>query len=194
VAEAEHAAQRLAEEFLSDAGSRRAVAEVIVRYGGHDHACGVPASGPSLGCEVGMDVTDLASLAANTVVAAAVTDTYDTIRDRVARLFGRGNPDPATAQRLDKMRAELSDGTAPGAETIRVTHVAHWQVRFADLVEVYPEAADELARLAAEIQAELPVRGDVTNTIIGGVHHGDVLMGRDFTGIILHPDQGSASA
>jgi hypothetical protein len=140
-----------------------------------------------------MDVTDLASLAANTVVAATVTDTYDTIRNRVARLFGRGNPDPATARRLDTTRAELSDATAPGAETMRATHVAQWQVRFADLVEVYPEAAGELARLAAEIQAELPARGDVANTIIGGVHHGPVLMGRDFTGIILDSDRGSAS-
>jgi hypothetical protein len=141
-----------------------------------------------------MDVTGLASLAANTVVAATVTDAYDTIRDRVARLFGRGNPDPATGRRLDKTRAELAGATAAGAELVRAANETQWRVRFADLVEVYPEAANELARLAAEIQAELPVRGDVTNTIIGGVHHGPVLMGRDFNGIILHPDQGSASA
>jgi hypothetical protein len=140
-----------------------------------------------------MDIADLASLAANTVVAATVTDTYDAIRDRVARLFGRGNPDPATARRLDKTRAELSGATPAGAELVRSANEAQWKVRFADLVDVYPEAAAELARLAAEIQAELPVRGDVTNMIIGGVQHGPVLMGRDFTGIIVHPDQGSAS-
>src|SRR5580692_10654855 len=119
-----------------------------------------------------MDATDLASLAANTVVAAAVTDAYDAIRDRVARLFGRGNPDPATVRRLDKTRAELTGATAAGAELVRAANETQWQVRFADLVEAYPEAANELARLAAEIRAELPVRGDVTNTIIGGVHHG----------------------
>jgi hypothetical protein len=140
-----------------------------------------------------MDVADLASLAANTVVAATVTDVYDGIRDRVARLFGRGNPDPVTARRLDKTRAELSDATSTSAEQLRAAHAAQWQVRFGDLVDAYPDIADELARLAAEIQAELPVRGDVTNMIIGGVQHGPVLMGRDFTGIIVHPDQGSAS-
>jgi len=111
----------------------------------------------------------------------------------MARLFGRGNSDPATARRLDVTRAELSEATAVGAEQVRAAHEAQWKVRFADLVEVYPEAADELARLAAEIQVEMPVRGDVTNMIIGGVQHGPVLMGRDFTGIIVHPDQGSAS-
>jgi hypothetical protein len=141
-----------------------------------------------------MDVADLASLAANTVVAATVTDAYDGIRDRVARLFGLGNPDPATARRLDKTRAELSDATATSAEQLRAAHAAQWQVRFADLVDAYPEVAGELARLAAEIQAELPARGDVTNMIIGGVQHGPVLMGRDFTGIIVHPDQGSTSS
>jgi hypothetical protein len=140
-----------------------------------------------------MDVTDLASLAANTVVAATVTDTYDTIRDRVARLFGRGNPDPATASRLDNTRADLSDVTATAAEQARAVHTAQWQVRFADLVDAYPEAANELAQLAADIQAHLPASGNVTNTIIGGVQHGPVLMGRDFTGFIVHPDQGSAS-
>ena len=139
-----------------------------------------------------MDVMDLASLVANTVVAATVTDTYDGIRDRVARLFGRGNPDPATGRRLDVTRAELSEASAAGAEQVRTAHEAQWKVRFADLVDVYPEAAGELARLAAEIQAELPVRADVTNTIIGGVQHGPVLMGRDFTGIIVHPNQGPA--
>jgi hypothetical protein len=141
-----------------------------------------------------MDVTNLASLAANTVVAASVTDTYDTIRDRVARLFGRGNPDPAIASRLDKTRAELFHATATTAEHARAAHAAQWQVRFADLVDAYPEAASELAQLSAELHAQLPAPSNVTNTITGGVHHGPVLMGRDFTGIILHPDQGSPSA
>jgi hypothetical protein len=136
-----------------------------------------------------MDITNLASLAANTVV----TDTYDTIRDRVARLFGRGNPDSAIASRLDKTRAELSHATATTAENARAAHAAQWQVRFADLVDAYPEAASDLAQLAAELQAQLPAPSNVTNTITGGVHHGPVLMGRDFTGIIVHPDQGSAS-
>ena len=39
-----------------------------------------------------VDVTALAALAGNTVVAAAVTDAFEGVRGRVARLFGRGKP------------------------------------------------------------------------------------------------------
>lgn len=141
-----------------------------------------------------MDVTDLASLAANTVVAAAVTDTFEGVRERVARLFGRGTPDPAITRRLDVTRTELSNVTPAGAERVRVVQATQWQVRFADLLDAYPAAAGELAQLVAERQSEQPAHGNVANVITGGAQHGPILMGRDFTGITLHPDQGSAES
>lgn len=143
--------------------------------------------------EVGMDITDLASLAANTVVAAAVTDTFEGVRDRVARLFGRGKPDPAAKRRLDMTRVELSNVTGADVGRVRAVQQNQWQVRFADLLDTYPAAAGELARLAMELQAELSASGNVTNVITGGVQHGPVLMGRDFTGITVQADQGSSS-
>jgi hypothetical protein len=148
---------------------------------------------PCFDYEVGMDVTDLASLAANTVVAAAVTDTFEGVRDRVARLFGRGKPDPAAERRLDMMRVELSGATGADVERVRAVQQNQWQVRFVDLLDAYPAAAGELAQLAAELQAGLPARGDVTNVITGGVHHGPVLMGRDFTGITVQTDRDAPS-
>jgi hypothetical protein len=143
--------------------------------------------------EGGMDVTDLAALAANTVVAAAVTDTFEGVRDRVARLFGRGKPDPAAERRFDTMRAELSNVTGAEVERVRAVQQNQWQVRFADLIDAYPDAVDELMRLAMELQAKLPASGNVTNVITGGIHHGPVLMGRDFTGITVQTDPGSPS-
>ncbi len=140
-----------------------------------------------------MDVTDLASLAANTVVAAAVTDTFEGVRDRVARLFGRGKPDPTISRRLDMTQAELSNVTGVDTERVRAVQQNQWQVRFVDLLDAYPGAAGELAELAAELQAGLPGGGNVTNVITGGIHHGPVLMGRDFTGINMHLDKGSPS-
>jgi hypothetical protein len=140
-----------------------------------------------------MDVTDLASLAANTVVAAAVTDSFEGVRERVARLFGRGKPDPAVKRRLDMTQVELSNVTGADAERVRAVQHNQWQVRFVDLLDAYPAAAGELAQLAAELRVGLPASGDVTNVITGGVQHGPVLMGRDFTGITVEIDQGSSS-
>jgi hypothetical protein len=141
-----------------------------------------------------MDVTELAALAANTVVTAAVTDAFESVRDRVALLFGRGKPDPAIERRLETTRAELSTATGADAASVKAAQQIQWRVRFADLCETHPEAAEELTRLVAELRAQIPARGNVTNVITGGVQHGPVLMGRDFTGITLHPDQGSSSS
>jgi len=40
-----------------------------------------------------MDISSLVALAGNTLVAAAVTDAWETARQRFGRLFGRGKPD-----------------------------------------------------------------------------------------------------
>jgi len=138
-----------------------------------------------------VDVTGLASLAANTVVTAAVTDAFEGVRDRVARLFGRGKPDPATVRRLETTRAELAAVANTGAARIEAAQQVQWRVRFADLCETYPEATAELSQLVTDLQALLPAPGNVTNVITGGVQHGPILMGRDFTGVTLLPDQGS---
>ena len=137
-----------------------------------------------------MDVTGLATLAANTVVTAAVTDAFEGVRDRVARLFGRGKLDQATVRRLETTRAELSRLTGTDAANASAAQQVQWRVRFADLCETYPEVASELSRLVEELQARLPTSGNVKNVITGGTQHGPILMGRDFTGITLHPDNG----
>jgi hypothetical protein len=61
------------------------------------------------------------------------------------------------------------------------------------LCDTCPELVAELSQLVTETQAQLPARGNVTKVITGGVQYGPVLMGRDFTGITLHPDQGSSA-
>lgn len=141
-----------------------------------------------------MDVTDLASLAANTVVAAAVTDAFEGVRERVARLFGRGKPDPATERRLEAMHAELSAVTGPDAASVEAAQQVQWRVRFADLCETYPEVAKELEQLIAALRPQLPASGNVTNVITGGEHRGPILMGRDFTDVTVYPDQGPSSS
>jgi hypothetical protein len=135
-----------------------------------------------------MDLDSLAALAGNTLVTTAVTDTFETMRHRVARIFGRGKPDTGTERRLDATRQQLT-GTAPGAlERVQAAQTAQWQTRFADLLADHPKAATELRALLAELQSTVPeVGGAVTNTISGSMVNGPVLMGRDFGDITINP-------
>jgi hypothetical protein len=133
-----------------------------------------------------MDVNALVTLAANTVVAAAAGDAFEGLRAKLARVFGRDKPDPAIQRRMDTTRQQLS-AAAPGelssAQTIQARQ---WETRFADLLAEHPEAAEELQALLAEFQAApANAGGNVTNTISGTVHHGPVLMGRDFGDITI---------
>jgi hypothetical protein len=50
----------------------------------------------------------LAALAGNTLVAAAVTDAWESARHKTARLFGRGQQDPATERRFNATRERLT--------------------------------------------------------------------------------------
>jgi hypothetical protein len=51
-----------------------------------------------------MDLDVLAALAGSTLVTVAVTDTFETVRHKVARLFGHGKPAAAIERRLDETR------------------------------------------------------------------------------------------
>jgi CTP:molybdopterin cytidylyltransferase MocA len=137
-----------------------------------------------------MDVTALAALAGNTVVAAAVTDAFEGVRGRVARLFGRGKPDPSAQalevqQRLEMTRAVASSAAGADGESVRAALRAQWRAWFAELLDADPGTAAELASLVAELRADQDAGGKVTNQVIGGVQHGPVIMGRDFSGITL---------
>ena len=133
-----------------------------------------------------MDVDALAALAANTIVAAAVTDAFEGLRTRVARIFGRDDPDPATERRLDATRRQLATGSPGDLEASRAAQASQWQTRFADLLADHPEATAELQGLLAEFRASTPrTGGNVTNTVSGTIHHGPVLMGRDFGDITI---------
>jgi hypothetical protein len=133
-----------------------------------------------------MDIDALAALAGNTVVAAAVTDSFEGVRRTVARIFGRDKADPGTERRLDTTRQRLTAASQDDADDARTAQAGQWATRFADLLAEHPEAIAEVRALIADLQAALPGGGDnVTNTISGSVKHGPVLMGRDFGDVTI---------
>jgi hypothetical protein len=133
-----------------------------------------------------LEIEALAALAGNTIVAVVVTDAFEGVRAKVARIFGRGRSDERIKRRLDQTRRQLADAAPEERERAQETQARQWQTRIADLLADHPEAAGELQALLAELRSALPpAGGNVNNTITGTVHNGPVLMGRDFGSVTI---------
>ncbi len=103
-----------------------------------------------------MDVSSLMALAGNTLVAAAVTDVWDTARHRFARLFGRGQPDSVTERRLEATRSQLTAAAPAELAQVQADLASKWALRLSDLLEENPDAEAELRALVDEIRVMLP--------------------------------------
>jgi hypothetical protein len=99
----------------------------------------------------------LAQLAGDAVVAAAVTDGWDTTRHKFARLLGHGDPAKANLmeQRLTETRDQLIGATGAGLESARVTLATQWVAWLTDLLEEDPVIRPGLLALAQEIHMAL---------------------------------------
>jgi hypothetical protein len=130
-----------------------------------------------------MDMADLVTRAANTLVAAAVTDSWEAVRREFARLFGRGQPDPAAGRRLDATRDQLLAAPTDGIPRVREELAGEWAVRLRDLLDDAPGLEAGLRELIARIQAGSPV--ELVNTDYS------VSAGRD---VAIRADRGSVAA
>ena len=103
-------------------------------------------------------LTALASLAGNTVVAAAATDAWEAARRRFARLLGRGDPkqEQLAAARLEEMHKQLAGAAGADLDQARAAQAQRWAGRLADLLEEDPGVEAELRALVEEIRAALP--------------------------------------
>lgn len=116
----------------------------------------------------------LAQFAGQTVAAAAITDTWESVRGRFARLLGRGDARKTEVAEgwLAQTREQLA-AAGPGAvEHVRRAAAERWAARFADLLDEDPSAEGELRVLAEEVAALLP-----TGTVSASAH--SVAAGRD---------------
>ncbi|MER6448103.1 hypothetical protein [Streptomyces venezuelae] len=116
----------------------------------------------------------LAASVGSGVVQAAGTDAWLALRNRLARLFGRGDRQRESVQleRLDRTAAELTaagrDGDGPqgdGAEE-RARHGAAWRTRTEDLLEQLDP--NERATAAAELRALLDEAAEAARPAAGG--------------------------
>ena len=107
-----------------------------------------------------MDIAALVALAGNALVTAAVTDAWEDVRQKVARWFGRGEPDPQLERRLDATRRQLASVSPGDLVQAQAAEAAAWQTRFADMLADHPEAAGELDALVREIAGSIPAAAD----------------------------------
>lgn len=120
------------------------------------------------------ELTALATAGATALVQQMATDGWAQVRDRVAAFFARRAGDDAVAGELDLAREELRAAQAAGDDEAAADVQAEWRNRLRRALRADPELADELRSLLAELTPE-PAPRSVTNTIIGGVHHGPVI-------------------
>lgn len=101
-------------------------------------------------------VLTVASGSASALAGAAATDAWNVARGGLAKLFGwRGNRSAALAGRwADETAAAIE--MADDQFAAREREARAWQQRFADFLEEFPEAADELRAWAEQVQSELP--------------------------------------
>ena len=101
----------------------------------------------------------LAQFAGQTVAAAAITDVWEAVRGRFARLLGRGDARKTeVAERWLAQTREQLAAAAPGAELnwAREAAAERWAGRFADLLDEDPGLEAELRALARKSPPSCP--------------------------------------
>jgi hypothetical protein len=124
----------------------------------------------------------LAQWTGQTVAAAAVTDVWETARQRVARMLGRGNPKKTEAVErwLDETHQQLTAAQGADLEPARAEAARRWEGRFADLLDEYPDVAAHLpVGVVSSVGHSVAAGRDVNITASGsgtaaGVIHGNV--------------------
>ncbi|MDX3383429.1 hypothetical protein PV682_18430 [Streptomyces niveiscabiei] len=133
------------------------------------------------------ELVALAGTGATTIVGLMATEAWDQVRQRVVRLFARGEAGGADAMDGEFTASRTALVAAPEEETADVT--ASVRMRLRRLLAENPEAAEELRLLVEEFTPAQ--NASVRNTISGGIFNGPVLMGRSFENTTF--DSGGAS-
>jgi hypothetical protein len=107
----------------------------------------------------GEELLALAQFAGTTVAAATITDVWESVRSRFARLLGRGNAKRTEAADgwLVQTREQLTNaGPGTALERARAAAAERWTGRFADLLDEDPGLEADLRALVNEVAQQLP--------------------------------------
>ncbi|MEO3747989.1 hypothetical protein [Plantactinospora sp. B5E13] len=114
-------------------------------------------------------LTPLVSLAGPTLVNLATTEAWQSARGGLVRLFGRGGERrQAAAERwVSQTVAEIEQAPEERRAEVRERLAVAWQQRLTDLLDEYPEAAEELRVWVDQARTQLPATQQVqVNTFV----------------------------
>jgi hypothetical protein len=133
----------------------------------------------------------LASTGSTALVTAMVTDGWEGIRPRFARLLGRGNPTQtqAAAHRLEQSRAALTGVPGPALERALAEQQIVWQTRLADLLEEDPGVEDELRAVVAQVAGSV---GRVTQHVVASDQAQQAVLGHGVQHVTFGGQRGPA--
>jgi hypothetical protein len=116
----------------------------------------------------------LAQFAGQTVAGAAITDVWEAVRGRFARLLGRGDArrTDAAERWLAQTREQLAAASGAELERAREAAAKRWAGRFADLLDEDPAVEAQLRALVEDVAAQLPA------AVVSAADH-SVAAGRD---------------
>jgi hypothetical protein len=103
---------------------------------------------------LGEAAAELAATGGTALVTAMVTDGWEAVKARLARLLGRGDAKEVdrAAARLDEGRALLAVLAGRELQQARKEQELAWRVRLGDLLERQPDAESELRSLLVEME------------------------------------------
>jgi hypothetical protein len=130
---------------------------------------------------LGEAAAELATAGGVALVTAMVTDGWEGVKARFARLLGRGDAKEAegVAARLEECRAALAALAGAELQWARAEQELAWRVRLGDLLEREPDGERELRSLVAEVQARQPrADGWVEQRVTGSGHAQQAVQGQ----------------
>jgi hypothetical protein len=106
---------------------------------------------------LGEALASLASTGGSALVTAMVTDAWEDLKTRFARMFGQGKAKEteAAAAQLEQSRAALAGLSGPDLERARAEQQLVWRTRLGGVLEQDPGAERELRALVSEVQAQV---------------------------------------
>ncbi|OPF78602.1 hypothetical protein VT50_0218690 [Streptomyces antioxidans] len=134
---------------------------------------------------------ELAALAASgaaSLVGLMISDSWNHVRETVARFIARERKPEDTMAELDRARHRLIAAQERGDEGAVRDISAEWQSYLYLLLCTDPTTAEELRAMSASLDNMLAGEQSpgVSNVINGGVQHGPVVQTGQITGTAVH--------